>query len=103
VCILLLLLSEHWFNFIISAIIKSHNQIWANIIYKETHSKGLHRRNLKIFRTFRNVVTRPVNRINALELVHYVIYTLAIPFDLRCESGTYNMSEVKNVSSIPIH
>ena len=41
VFILLLLSMQHWFNFITPAIIKSHNQIQAIILYKETDSKGI--------------------------------------------------------------
>ena len=59
-CIVLLLFMEHWFNFIISAIIKSHNRNQANILYKETDRKELHQRNLIIFITLRNGVTRDI-------------------------------------------
>ena len=60
---------------------------------KETDSKGLYQSNLIILRTFRNGVMRyaqlsVVYLINNPEPVQYVIYALAVPFDLRCESGT---------------
>jgi len=105
VYILLLLFMQHWFNFITSALIKSHNRIQANILYIEIDGKGLHQRNLIIFRTFRNGVKRYMHcyqcnvilycTINSVYILltfqkkNYVIYALAIPFDLRCESGTY--------------
>ena len=92
-------------QFITSAIIKSHNRIQANILYKQTCSQGLHQRNLMIFETFRNAVTRYthcgqcnikilhwpqcVYLVNIPEPVQYKIYALALPFDLRCESVTY--------------
>ena len=37
---------------------QSSNRIQANILYKQTCSQGLHQRNLMIFGTFRNAVTR---------------------------------------------
>ena len=104
----LLLFIQHWFNFITSAIIKSHNRILANILCK--HSvKGASKES----GTFRNAVTRYthygqcnvfyialttvfilpwpqcVYLVNIPEPVQYKIYALALPFDLRCESGTY--------------
>jgi len=47
------------------------------------------------------------NFANIPEPVQYVIYTLALPFDLRCESGTYicrkvRIAEKKNLSRIII-
>ena len=97
----LLLFIQHWFNFITSAIIKSHNWIQVNILYKQTCSQGLHQRNLMIFGTFRNDIRTVVSAIffilhwpqciylvNIPEPVQHKVYALALPFDLRCESGT---------------
>ena len=66
-------------QFITSAIIKSHNQIQANILYKETDRKWLHQRNLIILGLLGMVLRDMCTDNSTIIFILLCVYVVNIP------------------------